>query len=517
MPTDSKTRRPAPADVQTRDSTQPATTAPVAAVELVVVDPKQLHIAANVRADLALTAEFLASVAQHGVLEPITARRNAAGELVIQRGHRRAAAAVAASLAAVHVIVESGEPAAAAEKDEAARRVVTQLVENDHRAAVSAGDRINAYSQLAAFGLKVGDIARATGAKKPEVDKALAVAGNDLASKATQRYDLTLDEAFVVSDFATDKDAVKALIAAKATGQFDHVAQRLSDQRDYTAARDALCAQLTGRGVRILDGHPGEGGGVRLSQLKHTGKVLDEERHADCEFRAAYIQPSYDGSHVKAVEVCTDPVKAGHKPRYGDQLKTAPAAGLSEAQKTERREVRENNTAWRSAEKVRRQFLAKLMAGSGKTLPLGTRRFIAESLADGDYALRRAFEQHHPLTREILKVTGTSELREVVERAPDAKAELLGLGAVLGACEAATGVHTWRQPTARDARYFGFLRAAGYTLSPVEERVAPKTAPPIKRPARSANASTAERPAGARGWTKRSPAAREPARPTPGI
>jgi ParB family chromosome partitioning protein len=504
------THRPSP------DSPQASPAGRVTEAELLLVDPKQLRTAANVRTDLGLTTEFVASVAQLGVLEPITARRDDAGELVIQRGHRRAAAAVQADLPLVRVLVEPGA-AATEHRDEAARRVITQLVENDQRAGVSAGDRINAYSQLAAFGLKVGDIAKSTGAKKPEVEKALAVAGNDLASNATKRYDLTLDEAFVVSDFAGDKDAVKALIAAKATGQFDHVAQRLSDQRDYTAARDALAAQLTGRGVRIIEGHPGEGGEVRLSQLKHAGKVLDEDGHAACEFRAAHIQPSYDGSHVKAVEVCTDPVKAGHKPRYGDQLTAAPATGLSEAQKKERREVRENNTAWRSAEKVRRQFLAKLMAGSGKSLPPGTRRFIAESLADGDYALRRAFEQHHPVTREILKLSGTSELREVIERAADAKAELLGLGTVLGAYEAATGVHTWRQPTSRDARYFGFLRAAGYTLSPVEEGVAPKTAPPSKRPARSANASMAKRPAGARGWTKRSPAARQPARPTPGL
>jgi hypothetical protein len=62
---------------------------------------------------------------------------------------------------------------------------------------------------------------------------------------------------------------------------------------------------------------------------------------------------------------------------------------------------------------------------------------------------------------------------------------------VLAAHEAATGIHTWRNPTDDVRRYFAFLAANGYTLSEVEQlaRVAPRrpshperTAPPHDRP-----------------------------------
>lgn len=459
-----------------------------AAGELVLIDPKQLRTGANVRTDLRLTVAFIDSIRQHGVLETITARRDDSGALVIQRGHRRAAAAVQAGLAGVRVLVEPVPPAGGTDTTAAATRLVTQLVENDHREGIAAGDRINAYSQLAAFGLKVGDIARTTGARKDEVGKALAVAGNDLASKATGRYDLTLDEAFAVSEFAGDKESVKALVAAKKTGQFDHVAQRLRDQRDYDAAEMALRAALTECGVKILDSDRADNGGVRLSHLKHDGKVLDEAGHATCEYRAAYLKATYDERHVTAVEMCTDPISAGHKPRYGEQLTTAGgphAGGLTEAQKKERREIRENNTAWRSAETVRRQFLSALMAGTGKTLPPGTRKFIAESIAGGDQALRRAFERGHGLTRELLKIKDPSGMRATVSHASDGKAELLTLAMVLGAYEASTDVQTWRHPSPQHVRYFGFLEAAGYTLSAVEAKARGKPA------GRSRDATTA--------------------------
>ena len=511
MPDNTRSTRPTAAANRPSRSTAPAASPVPAPSELVVVDPKQLLTAANVRAELKLTPEFVDSIRQHGVLEPITARRDAAGALWIERGHRRAAAAAEAGLAAVRVLVEAGLPAAADDNSAAAGRLVTQLVENDQRAAVAAGDRINAYSQLAAFGLKVGDIAKTTGAKKGDVDKALAVAGNDLASKATARYDLTLDEAFVVSDFAGDKDGVKALIAAKKTGQFDHVAQRLRDRRDKAAAQTSLRKALTDRGVTILDGHPGDKGGVRLSQLKHAGKVLDEAGHAGCDYRAAYISETYDERHVAAVEVCTDPVKAGHKPRYGEQIQapSGPSAGgLSEAQKQERRDIRENNTAWRSAETVRRQFLATLMAGAGKTLPPGSRKFIAESIAGGDHALRRSFEGGHALARDLLKLKSPSALHTAVSQASDNKAELLTLGLVLSAYEASTDVHTWRHPSPQDSRYFGFLRAAGYALAPVEEKVAGR--PAKTNPASPGRPAVASARSARAGWspkTKRPTAA----------
>lgn len=49
--------------------------------------------------------------------------------------------------------------------------------------------------QLAAFGLSPAQIAKKARIKRADVDTALAVAGSELAKKATARYaDLTLDK-----------------------------------------------------------------------------------------------------------------------------------------------------------------------------------------------------------------------------------------------------------------------------------------------------------------------------------
>jgi ParB family chromosome partitioning protein len=57
------------------------------------LNPAQLTIDANVRADVRLDAGFLASIKQHGVLQPVVAHRTEAGVHVLY-GQRRTLAAV---------------------------------------------------------------------------------------------------------------------------------------------------------------------------------------------------------------------------------------------------------------------------------------------------------------------------------------------------------------------------------------------------------------------------------------
>ena len=84
LPIPSSTRRPAG-----RAKRPSAHSAAGEALELVVIEPKQLRTSTNLRAKLKLTPEFTHSIRPHGVLEAITARRDAAGDLGIERGHRR--------------------------------------------------------------------------------------------------------------------------------------------------------------------------------------------------------------------------------------------------------------------------------------------------------------------------------------------------------------------------------------------------------------------------------------------
>jgi ParB family transcriptional regulator, chromosome partitioning protein len=60
----------------------------------------------NVRADLALSAEFAASVAQCGVRIPLLVTTDGDGGFRVVEGHRRLAAAVKAGLAEVPCIMD---------------------------------------------------------------------------------------------------------------------------------------------------------------------------------------------------------------------------------------------------------------------------------------------------------------------------------------------------------------------------------------------------------------------------
>jgi hypothetical protein len=95
-PTPSRTRTPTvPAQ---RDKRPIPHLVAAEAVELVVIDPKYLRTSTNVPAELNHTPVFIGNIRQHGVLEAITARRDAAGNLWTERGYRGAAAAVEACL-----------------------------------------------------------------------------------------------------------------------------------------------------------------------------------------------------------------------------------------------------------------------------------------------------------------------------------------------------------------------------------------------------------------------------------
>ncbi|MBG6218918.1 ParB/RepB/Spo0J family partition protein [Arthrobacter sp. CAN_A6] len=138
------------------------------------LNPAQLTIDANVRAEVHLDAEFLASIKQHGVLQPVVAHRTEQGVHVLY-GQRRTLAAVEGVLQTMPVcVVESlGE----------ADRLVQQMVENDQRLSLTDRDRTEAFHQLSLMGISAAQIAKKTGSKKTTVETALKVRANDTATK----------------------------------------------------------------------------------------------------------------------------------------------------------------------------------------------------------------------------------------------------------------------------------------------------------------------------------------------
>ncbi len=221
------------------------------AASMVQVDPATLLVDRNVRSDVRLDRDFLASVRDLGVLVPIVAVRTEGGELRVRYGHRRTLAAVEAGYAYVPVVVVADDGT-----DDAAEvaRLVGQYAENEHRSGLTTGERVDVFTQLSAFGVSAAQIAKRTKTKRREVDAALTVAGSDLARAATARYDfLNLEQAAVVADFDNDAEAVKALVLAAREGGFDHLAQRLRDDRAEQTVIDAEAERLASQGVVVIE------------------------------------------------------------------------------------------------------------------------------------------------------------------------------------------------------------------------------------------------------------------------
>ena len=80
-------------------------------------------------------------------------------------------------------------------------------------------------------------------------------------------------------------------------------------------------------------------------------------------------------------------------------------------------------------------------------------------------------------TREWVSVSGRARLvtdrAKVRENNTAWRAIVIALGLVLAAHEAATDVHSWRNPAEATGRYLSFLADTGYTLSDVERIAVP--------------------------------------------
>ena len=287
------------------------------------LDPRTLLVDVNVRHNAAPDKDLIASVREVGVLQPIIAVRTAGGQVRVRYGHRRTLAAIHADLPTVPVLVVADEGT-----DDAAQvdRLVTQWAENQHRAGLSTAEQADVIGQLAAFGVSAAQIAKRTKTPRATVNAALTVMGSELARHATARYDwLTLEQAAVVAEVQDDTEAVKALIAAAKTGQFDHVAQRIRDTRAEQARRQAKAEELTAQGITVVD-RPSYGSDTAplTSLVGADGGDIDPEDHRQCPGHAVYVCD--DARWIKLSEVPNLPAGWDWEPREG-QADDDPDAG----------------------------------------------------------------------------------------------------------------------------------------------------------------------------------------------
>src|SRR4051812_34739995 len=137
---------------------QPTTRKVIMSGTLEHLDPTTVLIGENVRDTVELDPQFVASIAQHGVLQPITAVRTDGG-VEVRDGQRRTLAAREARLSSipVYVLATAQTPPTSA----AAERITQQIVANDHRASLTDAQRAKGINQMLLAGVSPTRISKA--------------------------------------------------------------------------------------------------------------------------------------------------------------------------------------------------------------------------------------------------------------------------------------------------------------------------------------------------------------------
>jgi ParB family chromosome partitioning protein len=114
-----------------------------------------------------------------------------------------------------------------------------------------------------------------------------------------------------------------------------------------------------------------------------------------------------------------------------------------------------NNNAWRSAETVRRTWLAGLLAR--KTPPAGALRFTFTEIGTAHWAVCHSLSQGHQLAAQLLGLGGKQAIHDALATAADGRAQVIALALILGAYEEHTSTETWRAPMDCDRCYLTAL------------------------------------------------------------
>ena len=464
---------------------------------------------------------------------PLVAVRTATGGLRVRYGHRRALAAVEAELPTVPVYVAGVE----GELDDTTTidRVVRQFAENEHRAGLTTAEKVAVVEQLSLLGIEAGAIAKRTKLPRTTVDGALAVAASGRVRTLVDRHTaLTLDQAAALAEF-DDNEEVRTELLGAATAPdehepFEHIVQEARDERARAEAVAKRTAELTASGITVITAP--SYGDMKTAPLTHlradnSGTELDPGKHASCPGRVAWVTPNWRGVELARVtEGCQNWADHGH---FGPYIRltptttTTPASGTAEsaAAAAERKQVIENNKAWKSAETVRREWLRTAL--KARVAPPGAAQFLAGEIVRSRGPLYEPSASMLAIECFDLSSTGSLAFAEAASSATDGRALVIALGWALCLYEEETGPWSWRGTDGPDAyrnaagatkRYLTFLASWGYELSAVEKLAAgikPGRTP--TKTTRAAAPAKKTQPAPARKATK-APAKKTPATKT---
>ncbi|MGN0040512.1 ParB/RepB/Spo0J family partition protein [Rhodococcus sp. (in: high G+C Gram-positive bacteria)] len=473
--------------------------------EFVTVDPAELLADANIRHDLRLTDDFRESIAEQGVLTPITVCRTTGGALRVLTGHRRTAAAREVGLTQIPALIVGDERDGT---DAAVDRLVTQWSENEHRAAITNGERLALFETLADHGLDSAKIARRTKARRTEVEAALTLRDTEQCD-AVHRGELTIEQAAAIAEFSDGPAAVGRIEWAIRSGRLDHAlaAERLR-RTERTAAQTRAEAYLAEHRIDAvalgcINERVGEGDSALLGRVTdEAGNTPTIEEVAAAGHLGLYIATrtaffnSETGEEIEEEDIVdelpggdaledwmiprknvvedTDTTLYWHVIRYeetpwrtwwGHRARPVEAEQDPEERAAQRREVIENNREWRAATEVRRKWIAQQT--TRKTAPKGTASFVATALMKWPH-IPSAYHAR-TLAGHILP---TSDTLAKLATATDPRALVLLRAHLLCALESQVGAEHWRKPSDLSQFYLRAVEAQGYTLADIERRAA---------------------------------------------
>lgn len=491
--------------------------------ELIQLDPNEIEIGANVRFDPRLDRDFLASIEEHGVLAPVTGVRLEDGSVTLRDGQRRTQAARQLGLATIPVYVHQ----------DTTHRVIEQMVLNNHRAELTAGERARGINQLLLDGVSPNKVAKELSVTKDAVVAAKVAIESENAMSALDSGQLSLVEASSFVEFDGDDEAQAELIKVAGTDQFGHRVAQLralsEDRRRYQEAASVYAA----KGYTVLDGHPSwsdkdhipttyleDGEGKRLTDEviatldpqhwavvlesqevfldAETGETVDER---DIDFETADdpdLEPAEGLRHARTITestawepeyYCLNPIAAGVSltsygaQRYGfDADRLADAADpdgavarerareeAAEKERAERRKLIALNKLGDAAALVRREWVREKLLAR-KTAPKGAALYLAELIVTRSDLFN---DYHgHRIAPELLGLAEKETPKEAVAKLPatgDSRAVVILLGMVLAAIETRTSKDAWRAPQDITKSYLRFLEENGYPLSDIEQ------------------------------------------------
>jgi ParB family chromosome partitioning protein len=337
-----------------------STTSPV----FVELDPRSLAAhPGNIRDDLGDLTELTASIQAVGVLEPViitpvvdeSKSAKTATAYRILAGHRRVAAAIKAKATTVPCVVR-------VDLDSDVDSLTTMIVENVHRADLTATEEAAAYAQLAAFDLTPVQIAERTGRKTKAVRDALKLHRlPDSVRQPVAEGLITLEQAAEIAHFADDDKAHARLMKAAESGYgLSYAIAEEKHRRDRNARKAKNKAALAKAGVKVIGkpkGYPYDGLAAPVGNLCLADGTTryTVETHADCPAHAAFL----DTGTGEPIYVCTDPDGNGHVRMTATRYVSPEEAARREAEQVSQAERTE---ALMLAAQVRAEFLRALVA-----------------------------------------------------------------------------------------------------------------------------------------------------------